>query len=130
MTMKQQLLRDLHDLSLERRAVSFMHDRLAQISEDVKNLPPEKQEDLNREYDDLLRYMIATVNHISALEKLLFQLTPEEQLVIERMFVDSYRNCSLDLSAALHCDVSTVYRVRARALHKLGRLRFGSEWKD
>lgn len=67
-----------------------------------------------------------TVNHVARLERLLGFLTPEEQLIIDRMLINPYKNCTLDLMEELHCEMSSVYRLRARAIKKLLHLRYGA----
>ena len=67
-----------------------------------------------------------TVNHVARLERLLGMLTPEEQLVLDSMLINSYKKCTLDLMAELHCEMSSVYRLRATAIEKLLRLRYGA----
>ena len=57
-----------------------------------------------------------TVNHVSSLERLLGMLSPEEQIVIDRMLVNPYKNCMLDLMESLHLEKSQVYNIRARAI--------------
>ena len=67
-----------------------------------------------------------TVNHVARLERLLGMLTPEEQLVIDYMLVHPFKKCTLDLMEELHCEMSSVYRLRARAIEKLLHLRYGA----
>lgn len=43
-----------------------------------------------------------TVNHVARLERLLGFLSPEEQLVLDRMLVHPYKRCTLDLMEELH----------------------------
>ena len=67
-----------------------------------------------------------TVNHVSRLERLLAFLTPEEQLIIDRMLINPYKNCTLDLMETLHLEKSQIYNLRAGAMKKLLRLRYGA----
>ena len=67
-----------------------------------------------------------TVNHVARLERLLGFLSPEEQLVLDRMLVHPYKKCTLDLMEELHCEMSSVYRLRAAAIEKLLHLRYGA----
>ena len=53
-------------------------------------------------------------------------LSPEEQLVIDCMLINPYKKCTMDLMAELHCEMSSVYRLRARAIEKLLHLRYGA----
>ena len=53
-------------------------------------------------------------------------LSPEEQLVLDRMLINPYKKCTLDLMEELHCEMSSVYRLRARAIEKLLHLRYGA----
>ena len=54
------------------------------------------------------------------------ELSPEEQLVLDRMLVHPYKKCTLDLMEELHCEMSSVYRLRAAAIEKLLHLRYGA----
>ena len=67
-----------------------------------------------------------TVNHVTRLERLLSMLSPEEQLVLDRMLINPHKNCILDLIETLHLEKSQLYNLRARAVKKLLRLRFGA----
>ena len=67
-----------------------------------------------------------TVNHVARLERLIGLLSPEEQLVLDRMLINPYKKCTLDLMEELHCEMSSVYRIRARAIEKLLHLRYGA----
>ena len=42
------------------------------------------------------------------------------------MLVHPYKKCTLDLMEELHCEMSSVYRLRARAIEKLLHLRYGA----
>ncbi len=50
----------------------------------------------------------------------------EEQLVIDYMLVHPFKKCTLDLMEELHCEMSSVYRLRATAIEKLLHLRYGA----
>ncbi|MBO5570353.1 MAG: hypothetical protein J6A79_15680, partial [Clostridia bacterium] len=65
-------------------------------------------------------------DHVARLERLLGFLSPEEQLVLDRMLVHPYKRCTLDLMEELHCEMSSVYRLRAAAIEKLLHLRYGA----
>ena len=67
-----------------------------------------------------------TVNHVARLERLLSMLSTEEQLVLDRMLVHPYKKCTIDLMEELHCEMSSVYRLRAAAIEKLLHLRYGA----
>ena len=53
-------------------------------------------------------------------------LTPEEQLNIDRMLINPHKNCTLDLMESLHLEKSQSYNLRASAMKKLLRLRYGA----
>ena len=74
--------------------------------------------------------MISTENHVNSLELLLYRLSPEEQLVLERMVINPYKGSVFDLCASMNCETAKIYRLRASGLHKLGRLKYGAEWRD
>ena len=63
---------------------------------------------------------------VARLERLLGFLTPEEQLIIDRMLINPYKNCTLDLMETLHLEKSQIYNLRAGAMKKLLRLRYGA----
>ena len=88
----------------------------------VSVVTPEMQKDRRR----LMESLKLTVNHVARLERLLGFLSPEEQLIIDRMLVNPYKNCTLDLMETLHLEKSQIYNLRAGAMKKLLRLRYGA----
>jgi len=128
MTKREGIISELRNLPLDRAAIRQMRIDIAGITEDEKKkeLPEEKREALERERLQLMSCMVATSNHISRIENLLAQLTPEEQLVLDRMIVRHCVGVAFDLAEELHCETSRIYRIRARALSKLVRLRYGA----
>lgn len=48
-----------------------------------------------------------------------------EQLVLDKMILHPYKNCTFDLMEQLECERTTVYKLRARAVKKLYRLYYG-----
>ena len=140
MTNKDRLLSDLRNLQCDRISVQIMHDDIARISADLECIaqtPSPAAESsthpanpdivsLQEERSRLLAALQLTVNHVSRLERLLQMLSPEEQLVIDCMLVNPYKKCTMDLMAELHCEMSSVYRLRARAIEKLLHLRYGA----
>ena len=81
---------------------------------------------LREERDRLMESLKLTVNHVARLERLLGFLTPEEQLIIDRMLINPYKNCTLDLMETLHLEKSQIYNLWAGAMNKLLRLRYGA----
>ena len=81
---------------------------------------------LQEERRRLTESLKLTVNHVARLERLLSMLSPEEQLVLDCMLINPYKRCTLDLMEELHCEMSSVYRIRARAIEKLLHLRYGA----
>lgn len=128
MTKREAIISELRNLPLDRAAIRQMRIDIADIMEDEKQkeLPEEKREALERERMQLMSCMVATSNHISRIENLLAQLTTEEQLVLERMIVRHCVGVAFDLAEELHCETSRIYRIRARALSRLIRLRYGA----
>ena len=49
----------------------------------------------------------------------------QDDLVVDKMILHPYKNCTFDLMDRLHCERTTVYKLRARAVKKLYRLYFG-----
>ena len=138
MTNKDRLLSDLRNLQCDRLSVQIMHDDIARISADldcISQTPVAESSahpanpdvaSLQEERSRLLAALQLTVNHVSRLERLLQMLSPEEQLVIDCMLVNPYKKCTMDLMTELHCEMSSVYRLRARAIEKLLHLRYGA----
>ena len=81
---------------------------------------------LQEERRRLTESLKLTVNHVARLERLLSMLSPEEQLVLDCMLINPYKRCTLDLMEELHCEMSSVYRLHARAIEKLLHLRYGA----
>ena len=128
---KSSIVSDLRNLALDRRAVSLMREDLSCIDSDMKKaLPRIQREALEREKESLLSGMAATEHHISRVERLLSQLTPEERKVLEGMLISPYPGVVFDLATELGCESSRIYRVRSRALNKLIRLRYGAGAED
>ena len=78
------------------------------------------------ECDCLMESLKLTVNHVARLERLLGFLSPEEQLIIDRMLINPYKKCTLDLMEELHLEKSQIYNLRAGTMKKLLRLRYGT----
>ena len=118
MTNRDRLLADLHNLQYDRLAIQILHDDLARISNDLKDdvLSPSELASLREEHKCLTESLKLTVNHVARLERLLGFLSPEEQLVLDRMLVHPYKKCTLDLMEELHCEMSSVYRLRTGAI--------------
>ena len=140
MNNRDRLLSDLRNLQCDRLSVQIIHDDIARISADLdcisQTLSPAAESSahpanpdivsLQEERSRLLAALQLTVNHVSRLERLLQMLSPEEQLVIDCMLVNPYKKCTMDLMEELHCEMSSVYRLRARAIEKLLHLRYGA----
>ena len=127
MKAKDEMLAALRHLSLDRKAVIMMQEDISRIEEDIKKEPPAMQrEALEAEHSRLASCLEATEHHISRMERLLSLLSSEEQEVLECMIVDPYPEVVFDLSEKLGFEPCSVYRLRARALDKLTRLRYGA----
>ena len=128
MNEKDYMLSALRNLSLDRTAVLLMREDIARIEEDEKQkeLPAMQREALKKERVKLSSCMVATSNHISRIERLLSQLTPEEQKVLDHMLINPCPGVVFDLAEELGCETSRIYRIRARAIKKLVRLRYGA----
>ena len=142
MNKRNQLLSDLHNLELDRQAIQMMHDDISSLSDDIKTLSDDINSDIQtdrpgaaldsllQEKQSLFSRMLVTVNHVSRLERLLQQLSPDERLVIDRMLVHPDRNAVLGLMESLHCEKTCVYSLRAQAIQKLLRLRWGASAEE
>ena len=116
----------LRDYELDRQSVQFLHDELARLKEIKSELPASSQGALEEKYTQLNARLVMTANQVSRIDRLLSQLTPEEQLVVDRMLVHPYKNCTFDLMEQLSCERTTVYKIRAGAVAKLTRLYYGA----
>ena len=127
MKAKDEMMTTLRHLSPDRKAVIMMKEDISRIEEDIKKEPPAVQrEALEAERSRLMSSMKITRHHIERIERLLSLLTSEEQEVLEQMIVDPYPEVVFDLSEKMGFEPCSVYRLRARALDKLTRLRYGA----
>ena len=128
MTGRDEMLGILRNLSLDRTAVRLMQEDVARIAEDEKQkeLPAAQREALEKERVRLAACLSATAGHISRVERLLGLLTAEERKVLEVTLVNPRPEAVFDLAEEFHCETSSVYRIRARAINKLVRLRYGA----
>ena len=133
MSNRDRLLSDLRNLEYDRLAIQMMHDDISSISADLGPDIDGHKDSHNPDINSLLerrhRLMLSlkvTVNHVGSLERLLGMLSPEEQLVINSMLVNPYKNCIFDLMESLHLEKSQIYNIRAGAIKKLLRLRYGA----
>ena len=115
MTNRDRLLSDLHNLQYDRQAIQLLHDDLAMCQGDGSidtllprssspdTLLPRSSSPATTEMQDerrrLMESLKLTVNHVARLERLLAFLSPEEQLVLDRMLVHPYKKCTLDLGS-------------------------------
>ena len=127
MNAKDEMMATLRHLALDRKALLMMQEDISRIEEDIKKEPPAVQrEALEAERSRLMSSMAVTKHHIDRIERLLSLLSSEEQEVLERMIINPYPEVVFDLTAELNCETTRIYRVRARALDKLIRLRYGA----
>ena len=63
--------------------------------------------------------LLLTVNHVARVERLLQCLTPEEQLVIDRMCVHPSQNVTFELMEQLDCERTNIYKVRNHTITEL-----------
>ena len=118
----------LRNLALDRVAVTMLREDIAGIEKDEKQkeLPAVKREALVKERVKLESCLEVTLHHISRMERLLAFLSPEERAVLDHTLINPRPEAVLDLAAELCCEPSRVYRIRARAVNKLIRLRYGA----
>ncbi len=128
MTGKDEILAALRNLSLDRTAVQLMREDIAAIEEDgkKKELPAVQREALEKERVKLTDCMAVTSGHIRRTERLLSFLTPEERKVLDYTLISPRPEAVFDLAEEFGCETSSVYRIRARAVRKLVRLRYGA----
>ena len=124
---KDEMMSALRNLALDRTAARLMREDIARIEEDIKKeLPEGQREALEKERQKLLTCALVTEHHIARMDRLLSLLTPEEQKVLERMLINPYPEVVFDLADEMSYETCSIYRIRARALDKLIRLRYGA----
>ena len=124
---KDEMMSALRNLALDRTAARLMREDIARIEEDIKKeLPEVQREALEKERQKLLTCAVVTEHHIDRMDRLLSLLTPEEQKVLERMLINPYPEVVFDLADEMSYETCSIYRIRARALGKLIRLRYGA----
>lgn len=128
MTTKEEMVRTLRNLALDRNALLLMQEDITRLEEDEKQngLPAEQREALEKERVKLLACMATTTHQVNRVERLLSFLTKEEQKVLDYTLVSPRPGAVFDLVEELNCEIANVYRIRARALSKLTRLRYGA----
>ena len=125
---RDEILSTLRNLALDRSAVELLREDIARLEEDEKQkgLPALQREALKKESVKLQSCLAVTVNHIRSVERLLALLSAEEQKVLDRTLINPRPEAVFDLAEEFHCETSSVYRIRARAIRKLVRLRYGA----
>ena len=127
MNAKDEMMATLRHLALDRKAVLMMREDISRIEDDIKKEPPAVQrEALEEERAKLMLSLRVTEHRIGRIERLLSLLSPEEQEVLERMIINPYPEVVFDLTTEMKCETTRIYRIRARALAKLTRLRYGA----
>lgn len=125
---REEILSTLRNLALDRTSVELMREDIACLEEDEKQkeLPAVQREALKKESVKLQSCLVVTVNHIRSVERLLALLSAEEQKVLDWTLINPRPEAVFDLAEELHCETASVYRIRARAVNKLVRLRYGA----
>lgn len=127
MNAKDEMMATLRHLALDRKAVLMMREDISRIEDDIKKEPPAVQrEALEAEHEKLMSSLKLTEHHISRIERLLSLLSSEEREVLEKMIINPYPDVVFDLTEVLGLEPASIYRLRARALDKLTRLRYGA----
>ena len=125
---REEILSMLRNLVLDRSAVELMREEIARLEENEKQkeLPAAQREALKKESVKLQSCLVVTISHIRSVERLLGLLSPEEQKVLDWTLINPRPEAVFDLAEELHCETASVYRIRARAVNKLVRLRYGA----
>ena len=124
---KDEMMSALRNLALDRTAARLMREDIARIEEDIKKeLPEEQREALEKERRRLLSCAVVTEHHIDRMDRLLALLTPEEQKVLDHMLIHPHPEAAFDFADELAYEPCSIYRIRARAISKLVRLRYGA----
>lgn len=119
------VLRDLRNLSLDRKALEVMRRGIREIEEDEKRkaLPAAQREALEEERRKLQDSLAAASGRLRRFERLIALLDPKEQKVLRATVVEPRPGAMIRLSEELHLEHSSLYRIRAQAIRKLARLR-------
>ena len=127
MKAKDEMMTTLRHLALDRKAVLMMQEDISRIEEDIKKEPPAVQrEALEETHARLMSSMVVTKHHIDRIERLLSLLSSDERKVLEQMIINPYPEVVFDLGEEMGLEPASIYRIRARALDKLTRLRYGA----
>ena len=127
MKAKDEMMTTLRHLALDRKAVLMMQEDISRIEEDIKKEPPAVQrEALEETHARLMSSMVVTKHHIDRIERLLSLLSSDERKVLEQMIINPYPEVVFDLGEEIGLEPASIYRIRARALDKLTRLRYGA----
>ena len=127
MKAKDEMMTTLRHLALDRKAVLMMQEDISRIEEDIKKEPPAVQrEALEETHARLMSSMVVTKHHIDRIERLLSLLSSDERKVLEQMIINPYQEVVFDLGEEIGLEPASIYRIRARALDKLTRLRYGA----
>ena len=127
MKAKDEMMTTLRHLALDRKAVLMMQEDISRIEEDIKKEPPAVQrEALEETHARLMSSMVVTKHHIDRIERLQSLLSSDERKVLEQMIINPYPEVVFDLGEEMGLEPASIYRIRARALDKLTRLRYGA----
>lgn len=69
--------------------------------------------------------LVVTKEQVDQLDSLLSELSKDERMILERMYIRRERNAAESLAVSLNYEVRQVYRKKDDALRDLARRRFG-----
>lgn len=138
---KDWLIPDLRSLEAKRSSLSHMAEEIETLKLEAEAIKATDYDKINvsgggNSQEDRLITNIAkrqeleanlevTRKQVEELDSLLSELTQEERLILERMYIKRERNAAESLAVTLRYEVRQVYRKKEEAMHNLARRRFG-----
>jgi len=138
---KDWLIPDLRNLEAKRSSLSHMQEEIQTLKLEAEAIKATDYDKIsvsggeNHQEDKLItniakreeleaNYEI-TLRQVTELDSLLSELSKDEQLILERMFVKRERNAAESLAVTLNYEVRRIYQKKDEALRNMARRRFG-----
>lgn len=110
----------LQQYTAMKKAERFLQEQLRQCRQPGR-IAPEQRLDVMARRTALEERYAYVKRWVEATEKALAVLPPEEYLVVERLYFTPDKGRLVGLCDQLHCEQSTVYRRRDKALERITR---------
>lgn len=98
---------------------------MEEIKIDTKS--QKRAEDILRSYNALCLNAKIAKRRVDDINNAMKLLSPDEQLIVQKMLIDPYTNVDFDLCEALHIERSQLYRNRKKAIDKITMALFGCD---